>query len=211
MAIRELGMESSVKVAIRFRTRFWQYGDKPIVGGQTFTDLPIRKIIYPSHGLDCSNATGTLIVSYTWGQDAKRIGSRAKPKVPSQTLDMSENELIDDILDQLTLIHGQVVRQEYDHRYFVMNWNANPLSMGSFALFGPSQFSTLFSSLIRSEANGRVHFGGEAASVHHGWIEGALNAGYRTVMEILIKENLQSKLKELIDKWGRVDELDYFS
>ena len=29
-------------------------------------------------------------------------------------------------------------------------------------------------------------------------------------MEILIKENLQSKLKELIEKWGRVDELDYF-
>jgi len=212
MAIRKLRMESSVKIAIRFRTRFWEHDSNyPILGGQTFTDLPIRKIIYPSHGIDCINVTGTILVSYTWGQDAKRIGSRVKPKVPSQVVDMSEDELIEDVLDQLTLIHGIIVRQEYDHSYFVMNWNDNPLTMGAYCLFGPSQFSSLYRAMIRSEVDGCVHFGGEATSVHHGWIEGALNSGYRTVMEILMKEKMQKKLEELFEKWGHVDELNYFS
>ena len=215
MAIRMLSYESSVKIAFKFRTRWWQdpvkMNNKPIIGGQTFTDLPIRKIIYPSHGVECANATGTILVSYTWGQDAIRIGSTVRPKTPSQNISMNENELVEEVLHQLGLIHGKIVRQEYTGDYFVMNWNGNPLSRGAYSFFGPGQFSTLYPSMIKAEADGHLHFAGEALSVHHGWIQGALDSAYRTVMEILIKQNMTDNLRRLKEIWGQVDELAFFN
>ena len=217
MSIRMLGYSASVKIAIKFKTRWWQDSAKmngmpPIRGGQTLTDLPIRKIVYPSYGLDCgSNATGSLLVSYTWAQDAMRLGSRVSPKTPSQRTQMTENDLIEDTLAQLTTIHGEIVRQEYDNKYYVINWNDNPLSMGAFAVYLPSQFQTLYRDMIRAEADGYVHFAGEHASVHHGWLEGAMNSAYRSVMEILMKENMTSKLDEMKSKWGVVDELEFYN
>ena len=215
MAMRMLSIDASVKIALKFKTRWWQdpvkMKNKPIKGGQTFTDLPIRKIVYPSYGVDCENATGTILVSYTWAQDATRLGSRVQPKIPSQATKMKEDELIQDVLDQLTLIHGSFIRKEYMNKYYVMNWNDNYLAMGAFGFFAPGQYSTLYPSMIRAEANGYMHFGGEALSVHHGWIIGALNSGYRTVMEILMKENMTDKLGQLKEIWGEVDELEFFS
>ncbi|CAF0815719.1 unnamed protein product [Brachionus calyciflorus] len=95
---------------------------------------------------------------------------------------MNEDELIEDVLNQLTLIHGPIVRQEYMKTYYAFNWNDNQLSMGAFALYGPGQFTT---------------------SVHHGWILGTLNSGYRAVMEILMKEGMTTKLTELKKEMGR--------
>ena len=141
---------------------------KPIYGGQTFTDLPIRRIVYPSHGIECENATGTILVSYPWSQDATRLGTRITRKTPSQEKSMSEAELVEDILEQLELIHGPYVRDEYMGEYYMMNWNDNPLSMGAFGLFGPSQYSNLYRSMIRPEADGHMHFAGDTTSVHHG-------------------------------------------
>ena len=176
--------------------------------------MPLRRIAYPSHGTDCADPTGTLLASYAWCQDATRLGAKIARKCPSQKTPSKsdeENELVEEILSQLVLVHGPVVREEYTGEYFMMNWNDNPLSMGAFALFGPGQFTHLYRSMIRAEAEGHVHFAGCSASVHHGWIEGALNAAYRTVMEIFEKESMHHELAELKNKWGLVDELDYFS
>ena len=123
---------------------------------------------------------------------------------------MKEDELIEDALNQLALIHGPMVRQEYAKQYFVMNWNDNPLSLGAFSLYGPAEFATLYRSMIKAEVNGHVHFAGEATSVHHGWIEGAVNSGYRAVMEILMKENMLTGLNQLAETWGSVDELNFY-
>ena len=57
----------------RSRHRFWEAEDG-IVGGTTVTDLPIRRICYPSFS-DPDDERGTLLASYTWGQDALRWGA----------------------------------------------------------------------------------------------------------------------------------------
>lgn len=215
MAIRSLSYSSSVKIIMKFKTRWWQDANKmngkPIVGGQTYTDLPIRKILYPSYGVNCSDASGALLVSYTWAQDATRLGSRITPKTPSQRDIKKEDELIKDVLTQLTQIHGEMVRNEYTGQYYAFNWNDNQYSMGAFSFYGPGEFKTLYRSMIKAEADGRVHFAGEATSVHHGWIEGALNSGYRSVMEILMKENKYLELENLKLDWGLVDELSFYN
>jgi len=62
MATRTLTYEASVKIGLKFRTRWWEnagkMGGKPIRGGQTWTDLPFRKVVYPSHGVDCKDMSG---------------------------------------------------------------------------------------------------------------------------------------------------------
>ncbi len=41
-------MPPSVKVGLQFKRRFWEE-DEAIYGGISYTDLPIRKIGYPSN------------------------------------------------------------------------------------------------------------------------------------------------------------------
>ena len=65
-AIRELHYDDSMKIGIKFRTRWWQEEgpDKAMKGGQSLCDLPIRKVVYPSYGVDERDAPGILIASY---------------------------------------------------------------------------------------------------------------------------------------------------
>ena len=72
-AIRELNYNPSTKILLQVRTRFWER--QGIVGGVTVTDLPIRRIVYPSHPPEDGDPRGVLLASYTWGQDAARWGA----------------------------------------------------------------------------------------------------------------------------------------
>ena len=74
-AIRALDYDAATKVALKFKTRWWQdpviMKGNTIVGGISSTDLPIRTVVYPSYGLNVSNPPGVMIASYTWSQDAR--------------------------------------------------------------------------------------------------------------------------------------------
>ena len=61
-------------------------------------------------------------------------------------------------------------------------WHDDPYAGGAFALFEPSQQTLLYSHIIAPE--GRIHFAGEHASLHHAWIQGAIESGLRTALEI---------------------------
>ena len=65
-AIREIHYDDSMKIGVKFKTRWWQGNEitDPFKGGQGFCDLPIRKVAYPSYGVDSPNAPGVLIASY---------------------------------------------------------------------------------------------------------------------------------------------------
>jgi monoamine oxidase len=63
---------------LSFKTRWWEDPDvlpAPFVGGQSSTNLPIRRYVYPCYGLDVFDAPGTMIASYTWSQDADRLAA----------------------------------------------------------------------------------------------------------------------------------------
>jgi hypothetical protein len=66
------------------------------------------------------------------------------------------------------------------------SWDHDEFTQGAFALYGPSQFSDLYPSLIQPAAGGHLHIAGEAASAHHAWIAGALDSANRAVAEVLI-------------------------
>ncbi|KAG8698959.1 hypothetical protein FRC08_005602 [Ceratobasidium sp. 394] len=187
-AIRDLRYNCSTKVAIRFSSRWWETLQAPQIGpqigGVSSTDRPTRTVIYPSYGIGLSEGA-TMIVSYTWTQDAFRLGSLAKGKGS-----VSEQALITGILKDLTDMH-RITDPAYLRGlmldYNVYYWYAHEFSMGAFPFFGPGQFRNLYP-LVTKPVYGRLHFAGEATSVHHAWVVGALNSAYRSLVEILEHE-----------------------
>ncbi|CAG8667274.1 10294_t:CDS:2, partial [Acaulospora colombiana] len=98
-AMRTLHYDDSVKVAIQFKSRWWEV-EKNQMGGVSSTDRPTRIIVYPSYGIG-GNTGASMIVSYTWAQDAMRLGSyrQGRQSVP-------EKQLIELILKDLSDMHG---------------------------------------------------------------------------------------------------------
>lgn len=96
-AIRELSYNPSTKILLQVRDRFWEDRDG-IAGGTTTTDLPIRRIVYPSHAHP-EDRRAVLLASYTWGQDAARWGALTGP------------ERISMALKDVAKIHPQIVDQ----------------------------------------------------------------------------------------------------
>ena len=211
-AIRSLQYDASTKIGIKFEKRWWQDPtvmgkSRTIHGGQSNTDLPIRVCVYPSYGLDCPDAPGVLLASYTWAQDARRFGSLAQGNNTP-----SEKELLKITLDNLEKIH-QIPKEKFGNvlDYKVHAFYNDPYTRGAFALFGPGQFGTandktsLFSSLKAPAAKGRLHIAGEATSVHHAWVLGALNSAWRAVYNVLLMHKPE-KIEDLKHRWGVPDE-----
>ncbi|EFA76998.1 hypothetical protein PPL_09750 [Heterostelium album PN500] len=202
-AYRVLTYDRSVKVGMSFKTRWWEdpviMKGKPIFGGQSETDLPIRGVNYPSYGINSTHSGPyTLLVAYTWGQDATRLASIQNDRSQLKKL----------LLENLAVLH----RVDYDFLraqlvdWEMWNWDEVEFESGSFAGFSPCQFSKYFADITKSEVNGTLHFSGEATSVHHAWIIGALNSAYRAVDQILTTEGWHNLRQKLRDNWGTIDE-----
>ncbi|KAF7323599.1 Amine oxidase [Mycena kentingensis (nom. inval.)] len=217
VAIRALNYESSTKVALRFERRWWEDPDimghgRTIHGGISSTDLPIRTCVYPSYGFNATGALpGVLLASYTWAQDARRLGGLAPQKGSA-----AYEQLIDLVLDNLASLHG-IPRGEMGKLVdsYVLDWHADPLARGTFGLFGPGQFGgsgnqgghSLFASIKAPAARGRLHFAGEATSVHHGWVLASLNSAWRAVYQAVGgMPDGQRKRAVLVQEWGVPDE-----
>ncbi|KAJ7107855.1 hypothetical protein C8R44DRAFT_637286, partial [Mycena epipterygia] len=196
-AIRMLQYDASTKVAIKFTTRWWEgahingykctVGDQ--MGGVSSTDRPTRMVVYPSYGM--GGTTGaTMIVSYTWSQDALRFSSLCRGNKSPE-----EESLKALILRDLTDIHGIVDKNgntDYDYlaslvdndTYDAWSWYNAANASGAYALFGPGQFSGLYTQVTKP-VRGMFHFAGEATSTHHGWVLGAINSAARVLQEIV--------------------------
>jgi monoamine oxidase len=164
-AIRQLNYHASTKVLFQVRRRFWEEEDG-LLGGATVTDLPVRRLNYPTP--DPSTSRGILLASYTWGQDALQWGA------------MDPETRLEEALHDVAQIHPSV-RDEFEvgasHAWYSDRW-----ARGAFALFAPEQQSELQEAIVRAE--GRIHFAGEHCSLYHAWIQGALESGIRAAGEV---------------------------
>ncbi|MDQ3991955.1 MAG: flavin monoamine oxidase family protein [Actinomycetota bacterium] len=164
-AIRQLNYHASTKVLFQVRRRFWETEDG-IYGGGTVTDLPVRRLNYPTP--DPTTRRGILLASYTWGQDALQWGAT------------DEETRLEEALDDVAIIHPSV-RDEFEvgasHAWYGDRW-----ARGAFALFAPEQQSSLQEAIVAPE--GRIHFAGEHCSLYHAWIQGALESGIRAARAI---------------------------
>jgi monoamine oxidase len=199
-ALRKLQYGPSIKVGVRFQSAWWtdRFG---IVGGQSFTDLPIRTIVYPSYGVDSGTPSTVLIASYCWTNDAERLGaliSTGKTEYIEQLKEL--------VLRNLAEVHNvtySFLLSEYSDIH-AWDWNYDPLTMGAFAYFGPGDFQDLYTALSVPNANKRFHFAGEAISTRHAWVVGALDSAWRAVYEYLLASGQpQTTIEKFFDLWGK--------
>jgi len=197
-AIRNLGYGASCKVGVRFRTMWWKdpNGLNITKGGVAKTDLPIHFCVYPSYNIpDDWQEPGVLLVSYTWSQEAERLGSLISRDSPN-----GEEQLRKIITHNLARLHSKTDSEEEYQKWhklineqwldhYAYDWYANPLTGGAFAWFGPQQFSNLYNDITASD--GRYVIIGEASSAHHGWVVGALESAVRGVYQFLYQAQYQ--------------------
>ncbi|KAF4336526.1 amino-acid oxidase [Fusarium beomiforme] len=211
-AIRALGYGASCKVAIKFETAWWQKDPFKIKkGGVAHTDLPLRVCVYPSYNIESNEGKdwnpdkpAVLLCSYTWGQDAQRIGSLISSETPK-----NEEQLLSVLLHDLALLHSRDTDYRYDdllkllkeqyQDHHAYDWYRDENMSGAFAYFGPSQFSNMWQEIIKPNAYGQLYLIGEASSSHHAWIVGALESVIRAVylmFEGLLKQEPNNKAYE---------------
>ena len=168
-AIRQLHYDAATKIFFQVRRPFWEEDDG-IRGGTTVTDLPVRRIVYPSPA-PVPDERSVLLASYTWGQDALQWSA------------MSEERRIERALRDVARIHPGIV-SEFEGG-FSHSWYQDPYAMGAYALLEPEQQTSLRDDINRPE--GRVHFAGEHCSQWPAWIEGAVESAIRAAYQVHVE------------------------
>ncbi|KFZ00613.1 hypothetical protein V501_10597 [Pseudogymnoascus sp. VKM F-4519 (FW-2642)] len=204
-AIRKLNYDPALRIGIKFKTRWWEKLPAPFKGGQSYSDLPIRRSVYPSYGFDLPDGTapGVMIASYIWGQDSTRLGAYLRTPEARDTL-------VKVVLYDLAAMHNvtlEFIESEYLD-YYAWDWYQSEWSVGAFAIFSAGQYYNVMPSLMMPAENGHLHFGGEALSSGHAWVIGAINSAYRTVLEVLKTEERDDLIEKLVQTWGPMNEVD---
>ncbi len=220
-ALRMLNFTQAVKIGLQFKTAWWTTGiDKRgkrlnIVGGETYTDRPLKTIVYPSYGDVDEGKTTTLIASYCFGEDAQSLGA---------LINKDTERLSKIVLKELADIHDMdldFLRSELIDT-FAWSWSDDLHSMGNacllfvialrlidslikggFALFGPGKFKNVYTSMNTSAADGLLHFAGDALTPRQAWVEGALDSAWRAVNEMLwLMPDRRQYLLDFYGLWG---------
>ena len=165
-AIRQLNYHASTKIVFQVRQRIWEKDDG-IVGGATVTDLPVRRLNYPTPDpIDRTRRPAGLLhlgpgrapVGRDGRGDAPRGGARRRGPHPSRG-------------------SATCTRSGASHAWYSDRW-----ARGAFAMFAPEQQTELQPAIVQPE--GRVLFAGEHCSLYHAWIQGALESGIRAARQI---------------------------
>lgn len=192
-AIRELTYVPSQKTLFLCNRRFWEEGGpgERILGGGSYTDLPITTVWYPSdhakYGVDSgvqypsqliapgrqsvsppyAAEPGVLLASYNFNQDSIRLGN------------MPDRIRFVEIKQELEKMHGlpRGVLDTIVTDYRTIQWNFAPSFRGAFCYFTPEQKRLFSYPVTVPEYNGRVFFAGEHISPTHRWMQGALKTG----------------------------------
>lgn len=220
-AIRSLGYGASCKVGVKFRYRWWvEEPDLAITkGGVGSTDLPIRNCVYPSYNLTKKDASdpekgdegkkpGVLLCSYTWSQEAHRIGTLIHPLVNGKGGPSTETELKALLIENLARLHTPHNDNSVDYErnyerlkkligdayltHFAYDWYKDVGTTGAFAYFGPGQFGAMYPWIANLHDGNHVIIG-EAASAHHAWVVGALESAVRGVYQFLVQHSKNSE------------------
>ncbi|KAF3105147.1 hypothetical protein TWF569_010210 [Orbilia oligospora] len=207
-AIHTLHYDDSAKVALKFKYPWWVKDCGITKGGVAKTDLPLRTCVYPSYNIDTPlDEPAVLLASYTWAKDAEKMGEYIKPTSPK-----GEEELVKLILQDLAILHSEHITYERIEEALITHhayaWSHDPFMTAAFALFGPGQFVELYPYLSEPAADSKFHIVGEASSVHHAWIVGALDSALAAVYLFLYRYGLWRYVAKLIANWGLVGDLE---
>lgn len=161
--IRKLAYGHGMKIAMQFKSRFWD--ERGSLGQRVFTDTKLRRIYHMS--IDQPGPRG-ILMSFTSADDASKLGR------------MNEAERLDTALKEVTKVWSEA--PSYWEGGVSKYWNEDPWSKGSYSFTGVGQERD-FLELAR-KPEGRVHFAGEQTSIFRASMNGAIESGVRVCTEI---------------------------
>lgn len=160
--IAQLGNTSVVRVFLQTRKRFWL--DEGLTGSAT-TDLPIVTAYDKAHYMP---GTRGMLETYVAGEKARKLAA------------MSAETRLSFTLKQMEQVFPNI-SQHYEGGGSIC-WDDEKWSRGAYAWFKPGQMESFLPHFAKPE--GRVHFAGDHLSASPGWMNGALQSGYRAAREI---------------------------
>ncbi|WDF57165.1 flavin monoamine oxidase family protein [Mucilaginibacter sp. KACC 22063] len=198
-AIRELHYDSATKVLLEFKERWWENPPYNIIGGGTITDLANRFVYYPSQDIG-KEGHGLILASYCWSDEASRWDSmRDIDRYQTALENIAVMHAPADLAEQrriknLAVLHVTNEAEKRDQSNnadpgnivggATQSWMQDPYAFGEAAIFNPGQLHLLQKHIVKTEWDGKAHFAGEHASLKHAWIEGAIESGIRTALEV---------------------------
>lgn len=186
-AINTLNYDPSCKVALQYKTRFWEHLEAPIFGGCGSTDIPgIGSICYPSYKLN-SSGPGVILAEYTFGDLARTVAA------------LSDIDHVALVQRAMVEVHGSVAAEQFTGSYDRHCWEYDPFETGAWCsplagqqeLYLPAYFRTEFKTV----------FVGEHTSYTHAWIWSALESGVRGTTQLLLDMGLVDEAKAITSEW----------
>lgn len=117
-AIQTMNYQQSCKVALHYKTRFWEKLDPPIIGGCGSVDIyGVGSVCYPAYEVN-SSWPGVILASYASGTPARSVAS------------MSEEEHVALVYRAMIEVHGQVAADEYTGNYDRQCWEVDQHQAG---------------------------------------------------------------------------------
>ena len=200
-AINEMNYETSGKIYLYLKERFWEMGGKSkgIVGGKTFTDIPLVSIYYPSDHSEALNdkigsyilkpgaspkESGVLLVSYSWCNEAMLLGNE------------NAELQIRDAIRYIEKIHNLPLHYIDDNLidYKSLIWSDVQYIWGAGALSKPEDKILFSYGAKMPEMNNRVFFAGEHISQKHGTQQGSLQSGMIAANEVAERIMINNKI-----------------
>ena len=200
-AINEMNYETSGKIYLYLKERFWGMGGKSkgIVGGKTFTDIPLVSIYYPSDHSEALNdkigsyilkpgsspkESGVLLVSYSWCNEAMLLGNE------------NAELQIRDAIRYIEKIHNLPLHYIDDNLidYKSLIWSDVQYIWGAGALSKPEDKILFSYGAKMPEMNNRVFFAGEHISQKHGTQQGSLQSGMIAANEVAERIMINNKI-----------------
>lgn len=143
-AIKTLQYAPSCKIALQYKTRFWEHLDEPILGGCGSVDIPgIGNICYPSYQIN-STGPGVLLATYESGDLSRSVGA------------LSDVDHVALVQRAMIETHGKIAQEQFTGSYDRHCWEHDPFEIGAWCspdagqqeLFLPAYFRTEFKTVF---------------------------------------------------------------
>ena len=171
-AINQLAMGQDSKLMLQYDVRPWKMHD----WSATMTAADPDFDTWESSAMEAGKAG--LITVYAGGDTSV---SWHGPSPHTEATPALRNQILD-VID--AAVPGS--KAHFNGRAVADLWSHDPWTQGSYAAFGPNQYTRYWGHLGKAE--GGVHFAGEATSTFsQGFLNGGVESGDRTAIEVMRK------------------------
>lgn len=186
-AIDRMVFDGAVKVALHYKTRFWEHLEHSIIGGCGRVNIPgIGQICYPSYDLN-STGPGVLLAAYISSSDATSLCA------------MPEEDHIAYVQAAMVELHGSIAEEQFTGLYERHCWEHDQHHAGSWAVPIVPQQQLYLPAYWQTEFN--TVFIGEHTSYTHSWVFSALESAVRGSVQMLLDLGLVDEAKEVTETW----------